>query len=205
MKAGQKSDNTLSFEANRLLHSIRFANTMVYRTAETKKNYQGMGTTLSAVYFTDEMFVVANVGDSPIYRVHSDTITLLSTPHTVETEYHMKGGTMIGSRFRHMLTRSMGNDSEIKPDLIELPYFKGDIIVICSDGLSDKIKSDEIKTVVTTMSAYSACQKLVDLANNRGGDDNITVIVLKIQRNNINSLGFTGKFVKIKNAIFGNV
>ncbi len=176
-------DETLSKEANRLLSGIKLANQVVYKAAQSNESYRGMGSTLSVVYFTDKTFIVANVGDSPIYLVHDGSIELLSVIHNVMAEQaaiNPNEAELMGERFKHMLTRAIGIEEIVEADICENQYFKGDILAISSDGLSDKVSPDEILDVVRNERPAKACQTLVDLANERGGDDNITVIVLKV-------------------------
>ena len=194
------SDETLSREANRLLSSINLANNVVHSVSQTKNTYSGMGSTVSAVYFTDETLISANVGDSPIYLVHKGNIELLSTTHNVFSEQAALDPNMamqIGAEFKHMLTRAMGIEESVKADVCEIQYFKGDILVISSDGLSDKVSPEEILDVVNKEQPAKACRSLVDLANKRGGDDNITVITLKVKDVKNNKSGFTGIFSRI--------
>ncbi|MEA3279033.1 MAG: protein phosphatase 2C domain-containing protein [Thermodesulfobacteriota bacterium] len=189
------SDETLSREANRLLSSINLANNVVYNVSQTKNTYSGMGATVSAVYFTDETLISANVGDSPIYLVHNGNIELLSTTHNVFSEQAALDPEMamqIGAEFKHMLTRAMGIEETVKADICEIQYFKGDALVISSDGLSDKVSPEEILDIVSNVRSDKACRSLVDLANKRGGDDNITVIALKIKDVKNNKTGFAG-------------
>ena len=141
------ADETLSKEANRLLSSIHLANLGVNKVSHTKESYRGMGSTVSAVYFTDKTLIAANVGDSPIYLVHNGNIERLSVPHTVMAEQEAldpESAKKLGREFRHMLTRAMGIEDTVKPDVCEIPFFKDDMVVISSDGLSDKVSADEI-------------------------------------------------------------
>jgi len=178
-------EETLSKEANRLLSGIKLANQGVYQTAQSNESYRGMGSTLSAVYFTDKTFIVANVGDSPIYLVHDGSIELISVIHNVMAEQE------------HMLTRAIGVEEEVEADICESQYFQGDILAISSDGLSDKVSPDEILEVVRNERPAKACQTLVDLANERGGDDNITVIVLKVKNSKHEKGGIMGMISRI--------
>lgn len=178
-------DQILSKEASQLLSCIQMANRAVHQASCSNEIYRGMGTTVSAVYFTDETLMAANVGDSPIYLVHDGSIELLSVPHTVIAEQAAldpDGAERLGVQFRHMLTRAIGIEEMVKPDICEIQCFRGDILVISSDGLSDKVSSEEILGVVNEEQPNRACRLLVDLANERGGDDNVTVIVLKIKK-----------------------
>jgi PPM family protein phosphatase len=87
----------------------------------------------------------------------------------------------LGENFRHMLTRAMGAEPSVLPDVIEIPCFRDDILTISSDGLTDLVSPEEIMAIVVNDRPERSCQKLVDLANERGGVDNITVIVVKIK------------------------
>jgi protein phosphatase len=177
-------DATLSPEANRLLSGIQLSNRVVHRASLGNHAYRGMGSTVSAVYLTDNTFIAANVGDSPIYLVRDGKIKLLSVPHTFlaeQTALNPENAEKLGLEFRHVLTRAMGTEASVKADLYEIQCFKDDILVISSDGLSDKASPEEIMEMVNHNGLNTACRRLVDLANDRGGDDNVTTIVLKVK------------------------
>lgn len=179
----EESDLALSRSANQLHSAIRFANQVVYDTAQNDVNCRGMGSTIAAVWFTGQTAIAANVGDSPIFLVHNNTIEPLSVLHTVEAEQKIEGHFSEDESnlpFRHMLTRGMGVDPTVKADICEAQCFRGDRIILCSDGLSNKVSPEEIRKHVTSEPAESACSRLVQLANERGGEDNITVLVLNI-------------------------
>ncbi len=177
-------DETLSKEANRLLSGIHLSNKVVHEAARGNSSYRGMGSTVSVVYFTDCTLIAANVGDSPIYLIRDGQIKLLSVPHTVVAEQaalNPETADKLGIEFRHVLTRAMGTDETVRADIYEIQCFKNDILVISSDGLSDKASPEEIQKLVNSNGSDAACRRLVDLANERGGDDNITAIVLKVK------------------------
>ncbi len=173
----------LSKEARLLLAGIQLSNRIVHQTALSNEAYRGMGSTVSAVYFTEKTFIVANVGDSLIYLIRNGEIEQLAVPHTLvaeQTERDPENAELLWSDFKHVLTRAMGVDEKVKADISEVPFFKNDILVICSDGLTDKADDEEILELVYNRHSEKACKSLVDLANARGGDDNITAIVLKV-------------------------
>jgi protein phosphatase len=177
-------DITLSREANRLLSSILLSNKVVHETSRSTSTCRGMGSTVSAVYFTDDTLIAANVGDSPIYLIRNGKVQMLSVPHTVLAEQAAldpENADRLGMEFRHVLTRAMGTEESVKVDIYELQCFKGDILVISSDGLSDKATPEEILEAVNKRGSNAAALKLVELANQRGGDDNVTTIVLKVK------------------------
>jgi serine/threonine protein phosphatase PrpC len=176
-------DPNLSKEARLLLGGIQLSNRIVYQTALSNEAYRGMGSTVSAVYFTEKTFIVANVGDSLIYLIRDGEIEQLAVPHTLiaeQAERDPENAELLWGDFKHVLTRAMGVDDKVKADINEVPFSKNDIIVICSDGLTDKADDQEILKLVRNRRSDKACKGLVDLANSRGGDDNITAIVLKV-------------------------
>ncbi|UCG07123.1 MAG: serine/threonine-protein phosphatase, partial [Desulfobacterales bacterium] len=161
-----ESDNGLSKEANHLLSGIKLSNRIVHQTSLNNESYRGMGSTVSAVYFTNETFIIANVGDSPIYLIRDGRIELLSVIHTVFAEQTARDpeyADLIGNEFKHVLTRAMGVDESVHAHIHETPVYKNDILVISSDGLSDKASPEEILRVVVKNSSDKACQDLVDL------------------------------------------
>jgi len=96
-----------------------------------------------------------------------------------------------------MLTRAMGVEDTVAPSVLELQAWPGDIIIIASDGLTNMVDQDEIKKVLLAEPPQSACRTLVDLANARGGDDNITIIILKVKKVSGQSSGLSGIFERI--------
>ncbi len=178
-------DDALSKEANRILAGIQLSNRVVHEIAKSQENYQGMGSTVSVLYFNDQTLIAANVGDSPIYLIHKGKIELLSVPHTVLAEHSAidpEGAKQLGNEYKHMLTRAMGTEQTVKANICEIPIFRDDVLVISSDGLSDLVTPEEVLEVVTGNETPKACESLVDLANFRGGTDNITVIVTKVKK-----------------------
>jgi protein phosphatase len=191
-------DEELSEEARRLLAGIHLSNRVVHQAARSNEKYKGMGSTVSAVYFTKKTFVVANVGDSGIYLIRDGKIEQLSVPHTLvaeQAELDPENAELLWSDFKHVLTRAMGVGESVKPDINEIPFYRGDIIVICSDGLTDKATPEEILETVNRRRSDKACQQLVDLANARGGEDNITAIVLQIKSCSNHSVNFIGRLL----------
>lgn len=185
-------DETLSKKANHLISAISLSNRIAHQVSNKNDAYRGMGSTLSAVYFNKDTFIAANVGDSPIYLAHNGDIELISVPHTVIAEHEAagsEGSRQLGPDFYNMLTRAVGTDETVKPDICEIPYFKNDVIVICSDGLSGNVTPNEILDSVENKSSKMTCRYLIELANERGGDDNISVIIIKIKRAHSNTTG----------------
>ncbi len=198
-------DDTLSREAQLLLAGIQLSNRIVHQTALGNEAYRGMGSTVSAVYFTEKTFIVANVGDSLIYLIRNGEIEQLAVPHTLVAEQKQRdpdNAELLWSDFKHVLTRAMGVDEKVKADISEVPFFKNDILVICSDGLTDKASAEEILELVYNRPSDKACKSLVDLANARGGDDNITAIVLKITSMENETGGLAAWIKRIMKSLF---
>jgi len=180
----ETADSALSKEANHLLASIHLANKGVHQIAQSNDAYRGMGSTVSAAYLTDQTVIAANVDDSPIYLIHDSTIELLSVTHNVVTEQAAidpDAADRLGEDVKFLLTRAMGVEESVRPDICEVPIFRDDVLVISSDGLSDLASPEEILDVVEEQSSATACQKLIEMANGRGGHDNVTVVVLRIK------------------------
>ena len=196
----EDSDETLSKHANQLLSGIHLANRGVHEVASSNESYKGMGSTIAAIYFTEDTLIAANVGDSPIYLSHNGNIELLSITHNVITEQmaiNPEAAKLIGKEYRELLTRGMGIKETVEPDICEIQFFSGDIIVISSDGLSNKVSPEEMFEVADEEKPEKACQILVNMANERGGEDNITVIVLKIKAVKDKRSGLMGMISRI--------
>jgi len=171
--------------ADQLLYGIHLANQVIFHASCNRNSCQGMGSTVSAVCFTDNTVIAANVGDSPIYLVRDKSIKLLSVIHNLlaeQTAIDTEGARYLSSALKHILTRAIGIEKTVMPDICEIQCFKDDTLIISSDGLSDKVSLEEILAVINKERPDKACNTLVDLANKYGGDDNITIIILKVKR-----------------------
>ena len=179
-----------SAEANFLLSSIRLANRIIFDSAKDRREYAGMGTTVVAVLAQDDRFVLAHVGDSRIYRIRQDDIVQISRDHSFVQE-QVDNGMMSAaeahqSQYRHMITRALGLKESVDVDLTEQPARPGDVLLLCSDGLSDLLDDEDMLAAVRDHAddLEQACQALVARANSKGGDDNITVLVVQAKAGN---------------------
>ena len=179
-----------SAEANFLLSSIRLANRIIFDSAKDRREYAGMGTTVVAVLAQDDRFVLAHVGDSRIYRIRQDDIVQISRDHSFVQE-QVDNGMMSAaeahqSQYRHMITRALGLKESVDVDLTEQPARPGDVLLLCSDGLSDLLDDEDMLVAVRHHAddLEQACQALVARANSKGGDDNITVLVVQAKAGN---------------------
>ncbi len=178
-------ENLLHSATDRLRQSIYLANQKIYQQSAENAACRGMGTTVSALLLVGNSMITANVGDSPIYLLRNGEIENLYTPHTLLHERKKIPKSMEGrfsdGKLAHILTRAVGIRADVGIDYVETQCFDEDIVVLCSDGLSGKLSRNEIRDLVYQNDSEAACKKLTDLANQRGGEDNITVVVVRIQ------------------------
>ncbi len=143
-----------------------------------------MGTTGVAALFQAGEAVIANVGDCRAYLVHAGQPRQITRDHSFVAE-QVRAGVLTAeeaehSAYRHIITRAIGQQSDLDIDLFHVPLQQGDVLVLCSDGLHGQVNADEIALAVTRVSLEQACRSLVKLANERGGPDNITIIAVAV-------------------------
>lgn len=167
----------------RLRAAVAHANSRIFEAAVARAELSGMGTTLVALLLRAGRAAVAHVGDSRVYRVRAGRIRQLTDDHSLVGELQRRGEISADAArehpHRHVLTRALGVKAEAEPDLGELTVEPGDVFVLCSDGLTHHVRDEEIaKAVSAGEDAGAACERLVALANARGGDDNISVLIV---------------------------
>jgi serine/threonine protein phosphatase PrpC len=155
----------------------------IFTTAQEDPRLAGMGTTVISLLVKDDFAFFAHVGDSRAYLVRGDLIQQISEDHSLVNE-QIKAGMITPeeakhSRYKNIITRSVGFEEEVQVDVMGLVSEAGDTFVLCSDGLANMIEDRELLDVVHRNKLQEIPKKLVDLANDRGGDDNITVIVVQ--------------------------
>lgn len=162
--------------------AIAEANALILRTAAGQPELTGMGATLVAAIFLPGRLVVGHVGDSRLYRLRHGEMLQLTRDHTLLQE-HLERGiiTREGARLspvRGMLTRALGVESTVQPDLASYPALSGDVYLMCSDGVTDMIADEELMEFMAEVAdLQAAADRVVDLANHRGGRDNISLIL----------------------------
>lgn len=182
-----KQVGTCSREANFLLSSIRLANRIIYDAAQDRPDYVGMGTTVASVLAVGDHVAMAHVGDSRIYRIRGEEIVQLSRDHSLVQQQVDHGIISAeeaqGSQYKHLITRALGLRETVEVDLAEQQVQPRDFLLLCSDGLSDLLEDEEISAIVREHAddLEKACQALVDRTNYKGGDDNITALLIQAQ------------------------
>jgi serine/threonine protein phosphatase PrpC len=167
--------------------TIAAANREIYVAGQAKPEYSGMGTTVVSLLAKDGRVALAHVGDSRAYLVRGGRIRQLTDDHSVVGELvRRREITESAARehpHRHVLTRAVGVRREVAPDLAELTTSPGDLFVLCSDGLTGLVHDEEIAEAANASTDLDAiCAQLVDLANERGGEDNITVVLVRYEK-----------------------
>src|SRR5205085_876623 len=158
-----------------LVDAIRQANEQIYSLSLMIPERNGMGTTLTAAVFVEGTTYIAHVGDSRAYLIRDEEIWQVSCDHSWVAE-QVKLGVMSASEaqqspYRNVITRSIGTQDGIEPEVFIEETRKGDTWVLCSDGLTGHVEPDEIRLIGSTQPPSEACRQLSELANSRGGRD----------------------------------
>jgi protein phosphatase len=181
----------LNRTANGLLEACREANRAIWRRAEDDAELTGMGTTLTAIGLVprggDAELAVVHVGDSRVYLVQQGETHRVTQDHTL-TEDLIGAGELTEAQarehpHRHILTRALGVGPEVVPDLVHLTAKSGDRLLVCTDGLFNELEEHEISSVLTSVhEPREAAAELVRSANSRGGHDNVSVVVIDVEK-----------------------
>lgn len=180
-------DATYSRVTNQLADAIRSANERIHQASWDNPKHAGMGTTVVAVRLSEHSLSIAHVGDSRLYLIRGGTISALTHDHSWVAE-QVSGGYMTEeeaeqSPKRNIVTRAVGVESTVDIDLAEIPVLTGDVFLLCSDGLTRGVRAGEIlRTLSLDLDLNQKTDLLVSLANQAGGEDNVTVLLLSLER-----------------------
>jgi protein phosphatase len=175
----------VSERTNRLASAIHLANRKIFESAAANAEQRGMGATIVAAWIEGQRLSIAHVGDSRAYLLRGGSLDQLTADHSLVAE-KVRVGILTpqeadASEMQSVLTRAVGTSSEVKVDTDEQALLVGDFILLCSDGLTRMVTDPEIaSTLLTSGTAQESADRLVDLANEYGGADNISVIVLRV-------------------------
>ncbi len=177
------SEAGLSRPAIILRDAINRANKIVFQTARTQPQCEGMGTTIVAALFFDDRITIAHVGDSRLYRLRGSGFEQITLDHSLLQELVDRGFYSPEEAQRaankNYVTRALGVEAAVEVEIQEHPVQRGDIYVLCSDGLSDMVEDDDIHLTINTFGASleAVAKQLVQLSNDNGGKDNISVLL----------------------------
>jgi len=191
-------DQQVSFEADpqtgksvaqKLLRDhITKANTSIYQASQSQPQYSGMGTTLVVALFHDNKMTVAHIGDSRLYRMRGEELKQITKDHSLLQE-QIDSGLITPeqaklSANKNLVTRALGIDPAVEPEIHDYDTIPGDIYLLCSDGLCDMVSDEDIRMALQMLGAnLKLCaQQLVQMANDNGGRDNVSVILIRVVR-----------------------
>jgi protein phosphatase len=169
-----------------LNNAISEASSKIFESSEENPELVGMGTTVTALLVHGRRAYIAHVGDSRLYRRRSGKLTQMTEDHSLVNE-QVKAGFITAeeaqhSRFRNIITRSVGFESQVTADTFSVTLRADDLFLLCSDGLCGMVEDGEIGRILDNGRLSEAVGRLVGAANQQGGEDNITVIILQMDK-----------------------
>lgn len=177
-------DDKHSYEGNRLGVSIKIANQLIFHESMAEESFKGMGSTVAAILFSEATSHIAHVGDSRVYRIRDGEIAQMTEDHSL-LNMEMKRRTMTTEEihafpYKNVITRALGSKEKVDVEIREEIVRPKDLYLICSDGLSGLVADEEMRDIFlqSPEDLESVGTRLVDLANERGGIDNISVVLV---------------------------
>lgn len=184
-----RRDNETGDEYGELLlrDNIQRANAAIYYAAQSQPQYAGMGTTVVAGLFYDNRVAVAHVGDSRLYRLRGETMETVTRDHSLLQEQIDSGMISVEdarlSKNKNLVTRAVGIDAKVATEIHVHDVLVGDVYLFCSDGLNDMVEDEDIQSTLYAMQGNLplAAEQLIQMANDGGGRDNVSVILVKVK------------------------
>ncbi len=170
-----------------LRDNIQKANSSIYHASQSQPQYAGMGTTIVTGLFYDNRVAVGHVGDSRMYRLRDGVLQTITRDHSLLQEQIDSGMISVEdarhSKNKNLVTRAVGIDAEVVPEIHVHDAQLGDIYLLCSDGLNDMLEHEDIESTLYAMQSNLtlAAEQLIQMANDNGGRDNVSVILVKIK------------------------
>ncbi|HTN95143.1 MAG TPA: Stp1/IreP family PP2C-type Ser/Thr phosphatase [Gallionella sp.] len=167
--------------------NIQKANASIFHAAQSQPQYAGMGTTIVTGLFYDNRVVVGHVGDSRMYRLRGEALESITRDHSLLQEQIDSGMISLEdarlSKNKNLVTRAVGIDADLDPEIHVHEVMVGDIYLLCSDGLNDMVEDDDIQATIYALqnNLPLAANQLIQMANDNGGRDNVSVILVKIK------------------------
>lgn len=181
-----KMDKGRDYQENRLVTSIKLANLRIYESAQREAKYRGMGTTIVTALFKNDEVIIAHVGDSRCYHISGNEMRQITEDHSLLNDY-IKAKKLTPEELenfphKNVIVRALGMKETVQVDINRVRPKVGDIFLLCTDGLSGMVKDEEMKNIILQNSDNldRANELLIQRANENGGVDNITAILLKI-------------------------
>ncbi len=166
-----------------LIHAITLANKEIFKAAHSEENLAGMGTTIVAAAIKDEVLHVAHVGDSRAYLIKNKSMDKITNDHSIVQEMLEKGSITEDEASKHpqknLITRALGIDCDVVVDYKAHKISINDLCLLCSDGLTNLVSDNDILKIIQNKDLQTAVKDLIDKANNNGGNDNITAVLIR--------------------------
>jgi serine/threonine protein phosphatase PrpC len=170
-----------------LRSNIKKANASIFHAAQSQPQYAGMGTTIVTGLFYDNRVAVGHVGDSRMYRLRGEVLETITRDHSLLQEQIDRGMISVAdarlSKNKNLVTRAVGIDADVEPEIHVHDVRVGDIYLLCSDGLNDMVEDDDIQSTLYALqnNLPLAASQLIQMANDNGGRDNVSVILVKVK------------------------
>jgi PPM family protein phosphatase len=185
VEGGEKNGEELGVSL--LRDNIQKANASIFHAAQSQPQYAGMGTTIVSGLFYDNRVAVGHVGDSRMYRLRGEVLETITRDHSLLQEQIDSGMISVEdarlSKNKNLVTRAVGIDADVEPEIHVHDVLVGDIYLLCSDGLNDMVEDDDIQSTLFALQSNLplAANQLIQMANDNGGRDNVSVILVKVK------------------------
>src|SRR5450755_3088465 len=170
-----------------LRDNMQKANASIFHAAQSQPQYAGMGTTIVSGLFYDNRVAAGHVGDSRMYRLRGEVLETITRDHSLLQEQIDRGMISVEdarlSKNKNLVTRAVGIDADVEPEIHVHDVLVGDIYLLCSDGLNDMVEDDDIQSTLFALQSNLplAANQLIQMANDNGGRDNVSVILVKVK------------------------
>lgn len=186
---GRKKKTTLTEARSSIQHAIAQVNDIIFKMGLANPDLRGMGTTLCAMQFHEQGVIYAHIGDSRIYRVNNGKLTQMTSDHSLMRELIDLGQLSEGQApeflYKNIITKAIGTEPKIDPSIQISDVADKDTFMMCSDGLSDMLSPEEMETILNKgLTVAQTAKALVNAAKDKGGFDNITVVLIRLQELN---------------------
>lgn len=178
----------------RLRLSIELANAYIHQMSSKRREYAGMGATFTAVGLSGSTAYFAQVGDSRAYLIRSKELRQVTKDQSLVGQLiqagHLTEEEAASHSYKNVILQALGASPKIDVEIVRMPIREMDILVLCSDGLTNKVRGEEIHEIINQApSLKEACEDLIALSNERGGEDNITVLIVQFSGGNLSHAG----------------
>ncbi len=178
---------SLEIERQRMAVAVQLANSNIFETAAADGSKKGMGCTVDAMFFSQGRFYIGHVGDSRVYRIRGSGIQALTEDHSFLNDFlrmkEMSSDEGINLPHKNVVVRALGLNEQVHVDVIHDEFKVGDLYMLCSDGLCGMLSDLEMREICTASNSLdNACNELIKAANDAGGNDNITAILVRIEK-----------------------